>query len=184
MKKLMLLAAGIVASVAFIAGCATNGAISPPKLIVTPQQLVTDFCPVVNADLKAIAAAPLLNASQKLLLNGDPADPTNPGIIAINASVCAAGGMIDVTNLEKLNSTAFPALITLVGALPMLPNQPAILFGLTLAQPILNQILAAVQAQQAGAAASAAAAASGASAPAPASAPAAASGTLIAAAAQ
>ncbi|MBB3258246.1 hypothetical protein F4827_003114 [Paraburkholderia bannensis] len=162
MKKL-LLAVGLVASMLF-AGCATNGTTSAPKLIITPQQLATDFCPVVNADLAVIAASPLLNASQKVLLNGDPSDATKPGIIAINKSVCAAGNTIDVTNLETLNNTAFPALITLVGALPMLPNQPAILLGLTLAQPILNQVLATVQAQQA-AAASPASTASAASAP-------------------
>ncbi len=159
MKKLMLLAAGIALSFLF-AGCATNGKVTVPKLIVTPQQLVTDFCPTVNADLKLVAASTLLNASQKLLLNGDPSDPTKPGIIAINASVCAAGGVIDVTNLETLNNTAFPALITLVGALPMIPDQPAILLGLTLAQPILNQVLATIQAQQAAAAAAAASSAS------------------------
>lgn len=168
MKKL-LLAAGL-AALALFAGCAATGTGTAPKLIVTPRQLVADFCPVVNADLKAIAASPLLNESQKLLLNGDPSDSTKPGIISINASVCAAGGLIDVTNLETLNNTAFPALITLVGALPMLPNQPAILLGLTLAQPILNQVLTTVQAQQA-----AAAAAASASAPAAASAPVAAS---------
>lgn len=154
MKKLIAVFAAAVACLSF-AGCATNGAITPPKLIVTPQQLVTDFCPIVNADLKAIAASPLLNASQKLILNGDPSAPTKPGIIAINASVCAAGGTIDVTNLETLNNTAFPALITLVAALPMIPDQPAILLGLTLAQPILNQVLATIQAQQAAAAAAA-----------------------------
>lgn len=163
----------IALAFAVLAGCAAPGSTAPalPKLIITPQQLVTDFCPVVNADLKAVAASPLLNASQKLLLNGDPANPLNPGIISVNASVCAAGGMIDVTNLETLNNTAFPALITLVGALPMLPNQPAILLGLTLAQPILSQVLAMVQAQQAAAATSA-------STPAAASAPAAASTPL------
>lgn len=154
MKNLMLLAAGIALSFLF-AGCATNGTVTVPKLIVTPQRLVTDFCPTVNADLKLVAASTLLNASQKLLLNGDPSDPTKPGIIAINASVCAAGGTIDVTNLETLNNTAFPALIALVGALPMIPDQPAILIGLTLAQPILNQVLATIQAQQAAAAAAA-----------------------------
>lgn len=157
MFKTMLLAAGFAVSILF-AGCATNGAVTPPKLIVPPQQLVADFCPIVNADLKAIAASPLLNADQKLLLEGDPTDPTKPGIITINASVCAAGGVIDVTNLETLNNTAFPALITLVAALPMIPNQPAVLLGLTLAQPILNQVLETIRAQQA-----AAAAASGAS---------------------
>ncbi|MEX3961007.1 hypothetical protein AB4Y42_02135 [Paraburkholderia sp. EG286B] len=172
MKKL-LLAAGL-AALALFAGCASTGTGTAPKLIVTPQQLVTDFCPVVNADLKAIAASPLLSASQKLLLNGDPSDATKPGIIAINASVCTSGGMIDVTSLKTLNDTAFPALIKLVGALPMLPNQPAILLGLTLAQPILNQVLTTVQAQQT-AAAAAAASASTASAPAAASAPIAAS---------
>lgn len=164
MFKKLCLAAGLVASVLF-AGCATNGTTAAPKLVVTPKQLVTDFCPVVTADLKAIAASPLLNASQKLLLNGDPSDVTKPGIIAINNSVCAAGGTIDVTNLETLNNTAFPALITLVGALPMIPNQPAILLGLTLAQPILNQVLATVQAQQAAATATAASGAVAASAP-------------------
>lgn len=148
-RKIAVVLAGVVA-LALFAGCATTG--TAPKLVVTPQQLVADFCPVVNADLKAVAASPLLNASQKLLLNGDPSDATKPGIIAINASVCAAGGMIDVSNLEALNNTAFPALITIVGALPMLPNQPAILLGLTLAQPILNQVLATVQAAQTSAA--------------------------------
>lgn len=150
LRKLAVVLAG-AAALALTAGCATNGT-TAPKLVVTPQQLVTDFCPVVNADLKALAVSPLLNASQKLLLNGDPSDATKPGIIAINNSVCAAGGMVDVTNLQTLNNTAFPALITLVGALPMLPNQPAILLGLTLAQPILNQVMATVQAQNAAAA--------------------------------
>jgi hypothetical protein len=54
MKKLMLLAAGLVASV-FLAACATNGTGAAPRLIVPPQQLVSDFCPVVNADLKVIS---------------------------------------------------------------------------------------------------------------------------------
>jgi hypothetical protein len=178
-RKITVVLVGVVA-LAFTAGCATNGTNPAPKLIVTPQQLVTDFCPVVNADLKAIAASPLLSASQQMLLNGDPSNPLNPGIIKINASVCAAGGTIDVTDLQTLNNTAFPALITLVAALPMLPNQPAILLGLTLAQPILNQVFATIQAQQA--TATIATPASGASSAAPASAPVAASATLVAAA--
>jgi hypothetical protein len=82
-----------------------------------------------------IAASPLLSAAQQQLLNGVPGSASQPGIIAINSAVCAAGGQINVTDLQTLNDTAFPALIGLVGALPMLPNQPAILLGLTLAQP-------------------------------------------------
>jgi hypothetical protein len=132
-----ILAAGLAASALF-AGCAVNGA--APK-IPTPQQLVADFCPTVNADLKVLAVSPLLNASQQQALNGIPGDPTHPGIIAINNAVCTAGGEIDASDLQALNNTAFPALIGLVGALPMLPNQPAILLGLMLAQPILNQVV-------------------------------------------
>lgn len=109
--------------------------------IPTPQQLVTDFCPVVNADLKLIAASPLLNASQQQVLNGVPGDATKPGVIAMNAAVCAAGGQINVTDLQTLNATGFPALIDLVTALPMLPNQSEILLGLFVAQPILTQII-------------------------------------------
>lgn len=139
MKRLtMLLAAGFVLAVSLV-GCAN----APVKLI-PPKQLVQDFCPIVNADLKVLAASPLLNTSQQELLNGVPGDATKPGIIAINSAVCAAGGAIDASDLQKLNDTAFPALIGLVDALPMLPNQPAILLGLTLAQPILNQIVAQV----------------------------------------
>jgi len=139
MKKLFAaLAAGIGALA--LGACASPGSPSIP----TPQQLVTDFCPTVNADLKVLSTSPLLNASQQQLLNGVPGDSTKPGIIAINNAVCAAGGQINVTDLQTLNNTAFPALIGLVSALPMIPNQPAILIGLTLAQPILNQIVAQV----------------------------------------
>lgn len=155
MKRLtMLLAAGFVLAASLV-GCAN----APVKLI-PPKQLVQDFCPIVNADLKVLAASPLLNAAQQELLNGVPGDATKPGIIAINAAVCAAGGAIDASDLQKLNDTAFPALIGLVGALPMLPNQPAILLGLTLAKPILDQIVAQVVPAAPGAPASAPAAVS------------------------
>lgn len=139
--KMLRIAAGLALAACFamFAGCAN----APVKLI-PPKQLVQDFCPIVNADLKVLSASPLLNASQQELLNGVPGDAMKPGIIAINSAVCTAGGAIDASDLQKLNDTAFPALIGLVGALPMLPNQPAILLGLTLAQPILNQIAAQV----------------------------------------
>lgn len=139
--KMLRIAAGLALAACFslLSGCA-----NAPLKIIPPAQLVHDFCPVVNADLKALAASPLLTPAQKEVLDGTPGDPTKPGIIAINNAVCAAGGQIDASDIQKLNDTAFPALIALVGALPMLPNQPAILLGLTLAQPILNQIAAQV----------------------------------------
>lgn len=140
--KMLRIAAGLALAACFItfAGCATNG----PVKLIPPAQIVHDFCPVVSADLKLLAASPLLNASQQQALNGVPGDPTHPGIIAVNKAVCAAGATIDATDLQTLNNTAFPALISLVSALPMLPNQPAILLGLTLAQPILNQVAAQI----------------------------------------
>lgn len=136
MLKKLCLTAGLVASTLF-AGCASIA----PLAIPTPAQLTADVCPVANADLKVLATSPLLNASQQQLLNGVPGDVSKPGIIAVNAAVCAAGGQVNVTDLQMLNNTAFPALIGLVSALPMIPNQPAILIGLTLAQPILNEIV-------------------------------------------
>jgi hypothetical protein len=130
--KMLLIAAGVTLSASLV-GCA-NG----PVKLIPPAQLVKDFCPIVNADLAVLDASPLLTATQKALLDGPS------GIIAVNKAVCAAGGTIDATDIQTLNNTAFPALIGLVSALPMLPNQPAILLGLTLAQPILNQIAAQV----------------------------------------
>ncbi|MGN6589314.1 MAG: hypothetical protein ACTHKE_03380 [Sphingomicrobium sp.] len=137
--KMLRIAAGLALAACFamIAGCSN----APVKLI-PPQQLATAFCPVVNADLDVLSKSLLLTADQRELLNGVPGDPARPGIIAVNKAVCAAGGQIDVSDLKKLNETAFPALITLVSALPALPNQPAILLGLTLAQPILAQVTA------------------------------------------
>lgn len=151
--KMLRIAAGLALAACFamFAGCA-----NAPLKLIPPKQLVQDFCPIVNADLKVLAASPLLNPSQQELLNGAPGDATKPGIIAINTAVCAAGGAIDASDLQKLNDTAFPALIGLVGALPMLPNQPAILLGLTLAQPILNQVVAQVMPVPAAASAAAA----------------------------
>jgi hypothetical protein len=139
--KMLRIAAGFALAACFVvfAGCASG-----PVKLVPPAQLVHDFCPIVNADLAVLDASPLLTASQKQLLDGVPGDPAHPGIITVNKAVCAAGATIDATDLQTLNNTAYPALIGLVSALPMLPNQPAILLGLTLAQPILNQIAAQI----------------------------------------
>lgn len=125
--KMLHIAAG-VALAASLVGCA-NG----PVKLIPPQQLVADFCPVVNADLAMLSKSPMLDAAQQATLGE---------VLAVNQSVCAAGAQIDVTDLQKLNATAFPALIGLVSSLPMLPNQPEILLGLTLAQPILAQVTA------------------------------------------
>lgn len=113
---------------ALMSGCST----AQVQKLATPQQLLNDFCPVVNADLKMLAASPLLTQTQQTLV----------GQIAVdNAAVCAAGGSINVADIQKLNQTALPALIGLVAAIPGLPDAPAITLGLMLASPILTQIL-------------------------------------------
>jgi hypothetical protein len=153
-SKLAAVLAGLVACVAF-AGCASTG--SQSHLVIQPQQLVADFCPSVNAQLKLLtqpAAAALLNADQQALVSQ---------ILTVNTAVCAANGEIDANDLQTLNATLFPALITLVASIPAIPNQPAILIGLMAAQPVLSQVLTLIAQQQA--------AQAGASSPAPASAP-------------
>lgn len=137
--RMLRIAAGfaLAACFAVLTACASSGA---PKLIVPPAQLLADFCPVVNADLKVLSASPLLTADQQALVGH---------VLTVNTSVCAAGGQIDAADLNTLNATLFPALVELVGSLPLLPNQPAILLGLTLAQPILAQVVQAVEAQKA-----------------------------------
>jgi len=147
MKKL-LIAAGLVASIAF-AGCSTTA--TQPHLIIPPQQLIADFCPSVNAQLKLLtqpAAAALLNSTQQALV---------AQILTVNTAVCSANGEIDASDLQTLNATLFPALITLVASVPAIPNQPAILIGLMAAQPVLSQVLTLIAQQQAGATPAAAA---------------------------
>lgn len=134
MKSMLRIAAGLALSACFVvfAGCASSGA---PKLIVPPQQLLADFCPVVNADLKVLASSPLLTAAQR---------DTVSSIEATNTEVCSAGAQIDLASLHALNATAFPALLELVSSIPGIPDQPAIMLGLTLAQPILAQVVQSI----------------------------------------
>jgi len=161
MIRKITLAVGALAF-AVLAGCASTGTTTQPQLIIPPQQLIADFCPSVNAQLKLLtqpAAAALLNSTQQALV---------AQILTVNTAVCAANGQIDASDLQALNATLFPALITLVASVPAIPNQPAILIGLMAAQPILQQVLTLIAQQQA---ASASAASTPASAPVAASAP-------------
>jgi|ERR1700744_1176863 len=133
MQKILLSAICACGMVA----CASTGV---SQSIPTPQQLLTDFCPIVNADLKVLSESPLLSSQQQSVV---------ANIASINSNVCAAGAQIDVSDLQSLDQTAFPALIALVSAIPGLPDQQAILLGLTLAQPILAQVAQSVAAQAA-----------------------------------
>jgi hypothetical protein len=131
MKKLMLLAAGLVASALF-AGCA-GVAVKPISLpIIPPAQLASQFCPIVKADLAILSTSPLLTQAQKDKLNS---------LVPINDAVCSAAATVDLTDLQSFNNTLFPAVTAIVAAVPAIPNQPAILLALQLAQPVLNQVV-------------------------------------------
>ncbi len=117
------------------------------KSVPTIQQQFLDLCPTVTADLKVIGGSPLLNTQQAAILNGIPGDPTHPGIIAVNTSVCAAGAQLNVTDLQTLHDTLLPAVVTIVQAVPAFPDQTAVLLGLNtfgpLVQGMIDQLIAA-----------------------------------------
>ncbi|MEK7916658.1 hypothetical protein AAB988_29360 [Burkholderia contaminans] len=136
MKKLMLLAAGVVASIAIVA---CN---SLPSI----QQQFQTGCTIVNGDLAILATSPLLNADQRETISGVPGDPTKPGILPVNQAICKAGAQLNVTDLKMFHDTLLPAAITIVQAVPALPQQQAILLGLQtfgpMVQALIDQILA------------------------------------------
>lgn len=147
MKKFAVVLAGAVAFA--LAGCA-GVAVKPVSLpIIPPAQLAAQFCPIVKADLAILSTSPLLSQDQKDKLNS---------VVPINDAVCSAAATIQLQDLQAFNATLFPAVTAIVAAVPAIPNQPAILLALQLAQPILNQVVAdAIAASQASAASAASA---------------------------
>ena len=161
MRKFAVVLAGVAALALSACGAIAVKPVSLP--IIPPAQLASQFCPIVRADLAILSTSPLLSQAQKDKLNS---------VSPINDAVCASAATVDLTDLQAFNATLFPAVTAIVAAVPAIPNQPAILLALQLAQPILNQVVAdAIAASKAGAAASASASAAPASAPVAASAP-------------
>lgn len=155
MFKKLCLAAGLVTSVLF-AGCA-NVAVKPISIpVIPPAQLATQFCPLVKADLAILAGSPIVLQAQKDALTK---------VTPINDAVCSAAATVDLTDLQSFNNTLFPAVTAVVAAVPAIPNQPAILLALQLAQPLLNQIVTDAIAATKATATAPATPASGASAP-------------------
>jgi hypothetical protein len=135
MKKLMLLAAGLMLSALF-AGCA-GVQVKPVSIpVIPPQQLARRICPIVKADLDL-----LQGPSGKALLNQAQQDKITNSIVPINNAVCASAATVDLTDLQSLNSMAFPALIAIVSAVPAIPNQPGVLLALQLARPLVQQVV-------------------------------------------
>lgn len=130
MKKLMLLAAGIIASLAIV-GC---------NSLPTVQQQFQTGCTIVNGDLAILATSPLLNTDQQATISKT--------ILPANQAICKAGAQLNVTDLKAFHDSLLPAAIAIVQAVPALPNQPAILLGLQtfgpMVQALIDQILATV----------------------------------------
>ncbi|WP_406867198.1 hypothetical protein [Paraburkholderia fungorum] len=106
MKK-MLLAAGLVASVAFLAGC--NGSVpTAPKL--TPAQFVAAVCPSAE---QALALAPTLTA----LIPADGQTKIADAKPIVDAA-CAVGATVSTDTPAKFVATVFPAVSAIVGAAP------------------------------------------------------------------
>jgi hypothetical protein len=141
MRKFAVVLAGAVAFA--LAGCA-GVAVKPVSLpIIPPAQLAAQFCPIVKADLAILSTSPLLSQDQKDKLNS---------VVPINDAVCSAAATVQLQDLQAFNNTLFPAVTAIVAAVPAIPNQPAILLALQLAQPILNQVVSdAIAASQASA---------------------------------
>jgi hypothetical protein len=124
-SKLMLFAAGLVATVALVAGCSSTQ-------LSTAQQLFASDCSVVNADLQALTTSTLLTADQQTKVSD---------LMTANKAVCSAVASADVSTLKSIHDSLLPAAIIVVSAVPAIPNQPAILLALNTIGPIVQQLI-------------------------------------------
>ncbi|MCL4627504.1 hypothetical protein [Burkholderia multivorans] len=123
----MLLAAGILASLAIVA-C---------NSLPTVQQQFQTGCAIVNGDLAILATSPLLSADQQATISKT--------ILPANQAICKAGAQLNVADLKAFHDSLLPAAITIVQAVPALPQQQAVLLGLQtfgpMVQALIDQIL-------------------------------------------
>jgi hypothetical protein len=132
-RTLTLLAAGFVALV--LSACAVQ--LKPVSIpVIPPAQLAQQVCPIVKADLDILTSAAglaLLTPAQQSTLSAS--------IQPKFSAACSAAAAVDLAALQSFNADAFPALLAIVAAVPAIPNQPAVLLALQLAQPIVSQIV-------------------------------------------
>jgi len=118
MKKLMLLAAGLVASIAF-AGCASTGASSPTAastaitITADMQSAVALACPKMMPVATGLATPGILTGGA--LANAQTAQKDF-------AAVCAANATLNTSNLTELVNTGIPALNAAVQASTLAPR--------------------------------------------------------------
>lgn len=99
----------------------------------TAQERFQTACTIVNGDLAIIGASPLLNADQQKIINEQ--------VLPANKAICAAGGQLNVASLKQFHDSLLPAAVTIVQAVPAIPNQTAVLMGLQTFGPMLQVII-------------------------------------------
>lgn len=113
MKKLMPLAAGVVASVLIVAaGCTTAQQQKLADLAANAKAQVAQACAVVQPTLLDLSASLPNDANLKQLA-------------ADNGEICAAAKALDPTSAQSLVNTLIPQAIGLVGMLPIDPAAQA-----------------------------------------------------------
>lgn len=130
MKKILAAFAAAVVALA-LGACTSTGA--PIVTLPTPQQLVSQACPVVNVDLAILATSPLLTSAQQDLLTKT--------IIPANQGICSVGVQINIANLKAFHDSLLPAAIAIVQAVPALPQQPIVLLALQAFGPVIQQMI-------------------------------------------
>ena len=131
-SKMLLLAAGLVASVALVAGC---------QNLPTVQEQFNTGCTIVNGDLAILAKSPLLTIAQQQIIAGVPGDPTKPGVLPANQAICKAGASLNVASLREFHDSLLPAAIGIVQAVPAIPDQPAVLLALQTFGPMVQALI-------------------------------------------
>lgn len=113
MKKLMPLAAGVVASVLIVAaGCTTAQQQKLSDLAATAKVQVAQACAVVQPTLLDLSASLPSDVNLKLLADD-------------NGKLCAAAQSLDPSSTQTLVNTLIPQSIGLVGLLPLDPAAQA-----------------------------------------------------------
>jgi hypothetical protein len=104
MKKFMLLAAGLVLSIAF-AGCAGTATVAADF-----QTQVAKACSVVQPTLLSMQAMTVSDPVQQVILGQ---------VVRDNAALCAANASVDPSTVSNLVNTSIPAAVQVVGLLPI-----------------------------------------------------------------
>lgn len=129
MKRTFLTIAAIAASIAIVSGCSTAQQANAQKLAMNAQLQIKNACMVVQPVLVDLSAS-------------IPTDPNLKMLVTDNAQFCAAAATLDPTSVPALINTTVPAMINLVGLLPIDPaTKVTITLGLGISSTALSDFL-------------------------------------------